>query len=111
MLLWALRQPAEDLLAPPATAEQTGGWAVAPLAAYLTARELLLPARLLGSGHQPLAFVMAHCCYLCAPIAELLGLTPEQGWTAWIEQVTALALGLDTDCAHNLTDGADDGCA
>lgn len=115
MLPWALRQPAEDppTLLPtyPVTTERTGDWAVTPLATYLAARELLLPARLLGCGHQPLAFVMAHCCYLFTPIADLLGLTPGQGWTAWIEQITALALGLDAEHADNLTDGADDGCA
>ena len=111
MLPWALRQPAEDPPTHHSTAEQTGGWAVAPLAAYLAARELLLPARLLGSGHQPLAFVLAHCAYLFAPIADLLGLTPGQGWPAWIERVTALALGLDSDDTHNRADGADDGCA
>lgn len=116
MLPWALRQPAEDppplLPAPPAIAGQAGGWwAIAPLAAYLAERELLLPARLLGSGHQPLAFVLAHGCYLCAPIADLLGLTPAQGWPAWIERITALALGPDPGHTHHLAQGAADDCA
>jgi hypothetical protein len=112
MLPWERRQPAEDppMLCPAAdaSAEQPNGWTGAPLVAYLAARELLLPARLLGSGHQPLAFVMAHCCYLFAPIADLLGLTPGQGWAAWIDRVTALTLGLDrAQSAHQEHGGAD----
>ena len=115
MLPWARRQPAEDppMLRPTdhVPAEQAGSWIGAPLVAYLAARELLLPARLLGSGHQPLAFVMAHCCYLFAPIADLLGLTPGQGWTVWIERVTALALGLDHTQPAQHEDGVTDGDA
>ena len=109
---WALRQPAEEnaplFPAYQPTENRTLRAPSTPLMAYLAERELLLPARLLGSAHQPLAFVLAHGCYLFAPIADLLGLTPGQGWTAWIERVTALALGLEHD---RVTAGADDDCA
>ena len=112
---WALRQPAEEnaplFLAYKLTENRTLRAPITPLMAYLAERELLLPARLLGSAHQPLAFVLAHGCYLFAPIADLLGLTPGQGWTAWIDRVTALALGIAPDPTHNLTAGAEDDCA
>lgn len=56
------------------------------LVAYLRSRELWLPARLLGRGHAPLRFVLLHSLYLLTPIADLIGLTPQQGWVAWSEQ-------------------------
>lgn len=103
---WARHQSAE-VITPTSAETPRAEWAVAPLAAYLAERELLLPARLLGSGHQPLAFVMAHGLQLLAPVVALLGLTPGQGWTAWIDRVTALAFGLTAN-HQTAQDGAVD---
>jgi len=67
----------------------------APLVAYLQARALWLPARLLSAGHAPLRFVLLHSLYLLAPLADLVGLTPQRGWVAWGEALTTTMSAAD----------------
>lgn len=108
MLRWKLYQQSDQSSSPlPANLAAEG--TVTPVVAYLAARELLLPARLLGSGHQPLAFVMVHCLQLVTPLADLLGLTPRHGWGAWTAAVLELTHGPNTNrqaVKEDVTDGA-----
>ncbi len=108
MLRWRVYQQSDQFPSPLAANLAAEG-TVSPVVIYLAARELLLPARLLGSGHQPLAFVMVHCLQLFTPLADLLGLTPRNGWGAWADAVIALTGAHNPNCQavkEDVTDGA-----